>query len=74
MPHFDYAMQGEADRSFVRFLEMLSGKVTEQEVPGLVYRRGQDIFANERNRIEELDELPQVIRSFLDAYYASGMY
>jgi anaerobic magnesium-protoporphyrin IX monomethyl ester cyclase len=74
MPQFDYAMAGEADRSVIAFADMLAGKRSEAEVPGLVYRRGGDIHANERPFVENLDELPQVRRSFLDRYYRQGRY
>jgi len=74
MPQFDYAMQGEADRSIVDFADMISGKKPEQNVPGLVYRKGKDVIVNERETIKDLNELPQIDRSFLDRYYKEGMY
>ena len=74
MPHFDYAMQGECDRSILLFAEMIDGTRKETDVPGLVYRDGKNILKNERDFIKDLDELPQVDRSFLDRYYKSRMY
>ena len=74
MPHFDYAMQGECDRSIITFANMLAGKCGEPDVPGLVYRVGNEIRKNEKDYIDNLDKLPQADRSFLDNYYQSGMY
>jgi len=74
MPQFDYAMQGEADRSVVDFAGMISGKKQEQDVPGLVYRKGKDVTVNKRDTIKDLNELPQTDRSFLDRYYERRMY
>jgi anaerobic magnesium-protoporphyrin IX monomethyl ester cyclase len=74
MPQFDYAMVGEADRSIVEFAEMLDGKRSEADIPGLVYRCAGAIHANERQLIKELDVLPQVRRSLLNRYYQEGRY
>lgn len=74
MPHLDFVMQGECDRSIVAFAEMVTGKWQEQDVPGLAYRRSGRIFFNKRDFIQNLDELPQVDRSFLDEYYKKRMY
>lgn len=74
MPQFDYAMQGEADRSVIAFAEMIAGRRDAGDVPGLVYRADGDIRANDRDAIKDLNELPQVDRSFLDEYYKERMY
>jgi radical SAM superfamily enzyme YgiQ (UPF0313 family) len=74
MPHFDYAMRGEADRSIVSFAQMIDGKTDEQHVPGLVYRRGKEILANDRDKIDNLNELPQINRALLDECYRRGIY
>ena len=74
MPQLDYAMQGECDRSIVSLAEMLSGKRSEQEVPGLVYRTEGRIAKNDRDYIDNLNDLPQTDRSFLDRYYSKGLY
>lgn len=74
MSQFDYAMQGECDRSILQFAEMISGKKGESDVPGLVYRNGKNILKNDRDFIENLDQLPQVDRSFLKRYYNEGLY
>jgi radical SAM superfamily enzyme YgiQ (UPF0313 family) len=74
MPQFDYAMQGECDRSIVSLAKMISGKCSETEVPGLVYRTDGKIVKNERDYIDDLNDLPQTDRSYLDRYYSRGMY
>ncbi len=60
MPQFDYAMQGECDRSIVTLIKMIDGSEREEDVPGLVYRRGKDVVANKRDFIADIDELPPV--------------
>lgn len=74
MPQFDYAMQGECDRSLVDFVQMVDGKRKENEVRGLVYRKNGAILKNPRDVVEKLDDLPQPDRTFLDRYYAKNMY
>ena len=74
MPQFDYAMQGECDRSILSLVEMVEGKIREEDVPGLVYRRDGEVVANDRDFIEDLDELPQIDRSHLDRYYERRLY
>lgn len=74
MPHIDYAMQGECDRSIVLFAEMIAGSTPASGVPGLVYRDGRTVVKSEPARIDHLDELSQVDRGFLDDYYRAGMY
>lgn len=74
MPHVDYVMRGEGDRSILSLAEMLNGKRSEGTVPGLVYRKGNALYKNERDTIENLDELPQLDRRLLDKYYKSGIY
>jgi len=74
MPQFDYAMAGEADRGILDFARMLEGKRSEDEVPGLGFRRDGAIRVNERRFIGNLDELPQVRRCLLDKYYRKRLY
>ena len=74
MLQFDYAMEGECDRSIVSFAEMISGKRKEEDVPGLVYRKNENILVNKRDFIGDLNQLPQVERNFLDRYYQNKMY
>lgn len=74
MPQFDYAMQGECDRSIVSFAEMIKGKIREGDVPGLVYRRHGKVLATNRDFIQDLNNLPQTDRRFLDRYYNQRLY
>jgi anaerobic magnesium-protoporphyrin IX monomethyl ester cyclase len=74
MPHIDYVIKGEGDRAVLFLAEMLTGKRSEQTVPGLVYRKGDAIGENQQDAIENLDALPQLDRSLLEPYYRSGIY
>ena len=74
LPHFDYGMQGECDRSILYFAEMIAGKKGEIDIPGLVYRSGKDVLKNNRDYTDNLDELPCANRNFLRRYYDIGMY
>lgn len=74
MDHFDYAMAGECDRSIVRFVGMIEGRVAPAEIPGLVYRENDSVSCNEPELIEDLDTLPNIDRSLLDQYYAKNYY
>ena len=54
----DYGFRGEAEIGLVRFCDHISGKgVDVSDVPGLIYRKGSDIYMNERAVFEKLDEL-----------------
>ncbi len=70
----DYAIRGEADRSFPALVKMLEGKIPAREVPGLVHRTEGGIASNPPDRIEDLDLLPPLDRSYLDRYYQAGLY
>jgi radical SAM superfamily enzyme YgiQ (UPF0313 family) len=74
MPHFDYAMQGECDRSIKNLAEMIQGKISEPEVPGLVFKQEGKIKKNKRDFIDDLNCLPQVKRKYLKENYKSKMY
>ena len=74
MPQFDFAMQGECDRSILSLVAMLEGKARKEDVPGLVYRREEKVVANALDSIDTLDQLPQIDRKYLDRYYKSHMY
>lgn len=74
LAHFDYAMQGECDRSIVHLAEMIEGRRAPDEVPGLVFRRRGEIVCNPADYIEDLDALPQIDRTLLDRYYRAGLY
>ncbi|MGO9084337.1 MAG: B12-binding domain-containing radical SAM protein [Candidatus Sulfotelmatobacter sp.] len=74
MPQFDYAMQGECDRSIIDLARMIDGECGPEAVAGLVYRDGTGIRMNRRDEIRDLDSLPVPDRSFLDRYYRQGFY
>jgi len=59
-PSVDYVIRGEADRSFVKLLEVFQGQRLLSEVGGLVYREGGLTKAAEREPlIRDLDSLPE---------------
>jgi len=74
MDHLDYAVRGEADRALPALAGLLAGKCSPEDVPGLVYRTESGITANPPDRIDDLDQLFQLDRSYLDRYYESGLY
>lgn len=74
MTQLDYAVRGEADRSLPDLVKMLEGKIPTREVPGLVYRTEGGIASNPPDRVEDLDLLPPLDRSYLDRYYQAGLY
>ncbi len=74
MPQFDYAMQGECDLSTALLSKMVDGKCLESDVPGIAYRSGDKVIINERDYVDNLNDLPQVDRSFLERYYNDKMY
>lgn len=74
LSQFDYAMQGECDHAIVHLAEMIDGRRAQSEVPGLVYRRGDEIICNPADSIEDIDTLPQIDRTLLDRYYQAKLY
>ncbi len=74
MDQLDYALRGEGDYAFPALAGMLAGKCSPKEVPGLVYRVEGGIAKNSPERIDDLDRLSPLDRSYLDRYYREGMY
>jgi anaerobic magnesium-protoporphyrin IX monomethyl ester cyclase len=63
--NLDYGFYGEAEIGIVKFCEYISGKGKDKEkettgksdIPGLIFRKGDEILVNERNAIENLDSI-----------------
>jgi anaerobic magnesium-protoporphyrin IX monomethyl ester cyclase len=63
---FDYAFQGEAEITFLEFLDALS-KGDPKKVKGLSYRNNGDFISNERGEvIKDLDTIPFPARDLLN--------
>lgn len=66
-PEIDYVMRGEAEHSFPRFLKAISEDSPKfTDIPGIVFREGNGLFANEPERKSELDEIVAPDFSFID--------
>lgn len=63
----DAAVQGEGEIAFVDYLDHIVGRLTVQDVRGLVYRDGQGIARNPvPQQIKHLDDLPMPAYDLLD--------
>lgn len=58
LPQADYAMRGEAETAFPKFLDLLAGRRSEADVPNLVYREGGEIRTNPVELPQDLNALP----------------
>ncbi|MDP2924260.1 MAG: radical SAM protein, partial [Candidatus Omnitrophota bacterium] len=59
VPEIDYIIKGEGERPIVEFLNRLEENKDLSEVPGIVFRKNNEIFENKAvNLIENIDELP----------------
>lgn len=66
LPGVDYLLQGEGEYSILMFLDALENKTPLSEVPGLVYREGDQIVDNGvAAKIVDLDEIPWPDRTLL---------
>jgi anaerobic magnesium-protoporphyrin IX monomethyl ester cyclase len=71
----DFLMLGWADFSIVDFLNMLSGKVDKESVPGLCYRANNAIIKNQEAALpSNLDDIPMPDRSIIDNMYNASLY
>jgi anaerobic magnesium-protoporphyrin IX monomethyl ester cyclase len=71
----DYLMTGWADFSIVDFLDLFSGTINVQTVPGLWYRAGHSVKKNREAAFpENLDDIPIPERSIIKDMYDSKMY
>lgn len=59
VPSLDYGFSGESEISIVKFFDYLSGKdkLSQEDVPGLVYRKDGKVVTNPRMIAEDLDSL-----------------
>lgn len=56
--YVDYGIHGDGEVPFFKFLQALEGNLSLAEVPGLIYRKGNEIIINANEQIEDLDGLP----------------
>lgn len=56
----DFILRGDGERSFVRLLDAIAGKIGYDEVEGLSYRKNGDIARNIESKAFTVDELSQV--------------
>jgi radical SAM superfamily enzyme YgiQ (UPF0313 family) len=65
-PVFDYALLGEADRTFPRFLETLEKGEDLSQVPAMLFRRdGHVVATGGSDPVQDLDALPVPARHLL---------
>ena len=66
-PEIDFGLIGESEQTFLQFLSCMEAQQDPAGVPGLVYRKGDEIEVNPTAQIDQgLDELPFPDRSKLD--------
>ena len=59
VPEIDYIIKGEGEKAVIEFLNRLEAKDDLSGVPGIVFRKNNEIFENKTvNLIENIDELP----------------
>ncbi|MAF35586.1 hypothetical protein CL622_00520 [archaeon] len=61
----DYGIVGEADLSFAELVQNLDRRMSVESVPGLVYRKKNQIIVNKPKIITNLDDLPFPARHLL---------
>jgi len=55
----DFAVEGEGEYTLLELVQSLCGTKEREEIPGLIWRRGNQVVVNERRPpIEDLDALP----------------
>lgn len=58
-PDMDYGVWGEAEKMIVSFVSRIEGEGSLEDVPGLIFRRGEEIRVNPVAPLEDdLDSLP----------------
>lgn len=55
--YVDYAIHGDGELVFFKFLQSLEGNVPLFKVPGLIYRKGTKVVVNAKGQIDNLDDL-----------------
>lgn len=58
-PEVTYLLRGETEESFPLFADLLGGRGSPADVPGLVWRENGAIRVNEQRLVKDLDSLPQ---------------
>lgn len=59
LDELDYAMKGESEIGFAKFLEFCSqNNLSPEDIPGLIYRVNDKIAVNEPMIVQDLDSLP----------------
>ena len=68
LPHVDYLVLGEGERTFARLLDALEGNIRPGQTPGLVFcDKGQIINTGVPEPIHDLDSLPHPARNLVPA-------
>lgn len=60
-PQIDVVCLGESEKTFVELIDTLDGSIDPQNVPGLAYRRQNQVLTTlPRKQLQSLDELPVI--------------
>lgn len=57
-PEIEYCFLGEAERSFIEFVEKREKNLSVEDIPGIAFRKGTEVVTTKREYIEELDAIP----------------
>lgn len=68
MDNIDYLGVGEGEITFSMFLDYLDNKITVDVIPGLGYKKNNNLIINPPKIIENLDELPPLDRELYYKY------
>ncbi|MFO8058751.1 MAG: radical SAM protein [bacterium] len=67
LPELDYAVTGEAEKSFPALIKALSDGEDVSGIPGIVFRQdGAAVFSGPAEPVEDLDSIPVPDRELLD--------
>jgi radical SAM superfamily enzyme YgiQ (UPF0313 family) len=63
-PFIDYAVEGEGELPLLNFLKSNIHKQSTDNIEGLMYRKGKDVFINAGTTfVKNLDEIPSIVES-----------
>lgn len=57
-PYVDYAMDGEAEYTFLEFVRAIANNGPVDDIGGMVYRKDGEVIANKISIVEDLNSLP----------------
>ena len=69
----DYALMGEAEESFLHFLDGFADPAMLPRIPGLVYKVGREVRQNSFLPLKNLDGIPFPDRSLLEVNHYSSL-